>query len=103
MSSGSSSCSPVVPEVDPGDWQTTATRLAERGKHLLETGVWSDCQFTVGLSPYTKVIISLYLVSSYHYPSDISLSQVDTRHGLSGLRGNVLRRSGGDKERNQNT
>ena len=38
-----------------GDWQTAATRMAERGKHLLETGVWSDCQFTVGLAPSTKV------------------------------------------------
>ena len=40
-----------------GDWQTAATRMAERGKHLLETGVWSDCQFTVGLAPSTKVVL----------------------------------------------
>ena len=59
MSSGSSSCSgsPSSEAVsqEEADWQTAATRLAERGKHLLETGVWSDCQFTVGLSPHTQV------------------------------------------------
>ena len=39
----------------PGDWQTGATRLVERGKHLLDTGVWSDCEFIVGLPPNIKV------------------------------------------------
>ena len=37
------------------DWQTGATRLAERGKHLLDTGVWSDCEFMVGLAPTMKI------------------------------------------------
>ena len=39
----------------PGDWQTGATRLAERGKHLLDTGVWSDCEFIVGIAPNMKI------------------------------------------------
>ena len=37
------------------DWQTGATRLAERGKHLLDTGVWSDCEFIVGIAPNMKI------------------------------------------------
>ena len=94
-----------------GDWQTGATRLAERGKHLLETGVWSDCQFTVGLAPNTKVVLSAQcsvfcsmVVFIIHLnPVDIPLPQVDTRNGFSRLRGDVLWRAGGDEERNQNT
>lgn len=30
------------------DWQTTKQRLAERGQYLLESGLWSDCNFIVG-------------------------------------------------------
>ena len=37
------------------DWQTCATRLSERGKHLLDTGVWSDCEFIVGVTPNMRI------------------------------------------------
>lgn len=37
------------------DWQMSKSKLADRGRHLLVTGVWSDCQFTVGVSPGIKV------------------------------------------------
>jgi len=37
------------------DWQTTKCRVAERGRHLFETGIWSDCEFIVGLPPNIKV------------------------------------------------
>ena len=42
-------------DVHGGDWQTGATRLAERGKHLLDTGVWSDCEFMVGIAPNMQI------------------------------------------------
>ncbi|TRY62081.1 hypothetical protein TCAL_12261 [Tigriopus californicus] len=35
------------------DWQTTKTKLSDRGGHLLETGLWSDCTFVVGIPPNT--------------------------------------------------
>ncbi len=37
------------------DWQTGKQNLCERGQYLLETGVWSDCTFIVGLPPNVKV------------------------------------------------
>jgi len=37
------------------DWQLTKPGLCDRGQYLLETGVWSDCQFIVGLSPNIRV------------------------------------------------
>jgi len=37
------------------DWQTTKCKVAERGRHLFETGIWSDCQFIVGLPPNIKI------------------------------------------------
>ena len=40
----------------PLDWQMTKQNLSERGQYLLETGIWSDCTFVVGLPPNIKVI-----------------------------------------------
>ena len=37
------------------DWQITKQNLSERGQYLLETGIWSDCTFVVGLPPNLKV------------------------------------------------
>jgi len=39
----------------PVDWQITKQNLSERGQYLLETGIWSDCTFVVGLPPNLKV------------------------------------------------
>ena len=39
----------------PLDWQMTKQNLSERGQYLLETGIWSDCTFVVGLPPNIKV------------------------------------------------
>ncbi|XP_046676066.1 BTB/POZ domain-containing protein 6-B-like isoform X2 [Homalodisca vitripennis] len=36
------------------DWQLKLDRVNERGKHLLETGIWSDCQFLVGDGQHKK-------------------------------------------------
>ena len=38
----------VIPR-RPLDWQLTKNSLAERGSYLLETGIWSDCTFIVGV------------------------------------------------------
>eukprot|EP00095_Tigriopus_kingsejongensis_P000900 maker-scaffold186_size273091-snap-gene-0.16 protein:Tk00900 transcript:maker-scaffold186_size273091-snap-gene-0.16-mRNA-1 annotation:"btb poz domain-containing protein 6-a" len=35
------------------DWQTIKPKLSDRGRHLLDTGIWSDCQFVVGIPPNT--------------------------------------------------
>ena len=37
------------------DWQLGKTSMADRGAYILETGLWSDCQFTVGVAPHVKV------------------------------------------------
>ncbi len=37
------------------DWQSTKSKLSDRGAHLLETGLWSDCQFVVGNTPNVQV------------------------------------------------
>ncbi len=37
------------------DWQINKHNLCERGQYLLETGIWSDCTFIVGLPPNVKV------------------------------------------------
>ena len=39
----------------PVDWQINKQNLSERGQYLLETGIWSDCTFVVGLPPNLKV------------------------------------------------
>lgn len=38
------------------DWQTTKKQIKERGQHLLETGMWSDCRFIVGTEPNQQVL-----------------------------------------------
>ena len=40
----------------PLDWQMTKQNLSERGQYLLETGLWSDCTFVVGLPPSQRDI-----------------------------------------------
>ena len=47
----------------PLDWQMTKQNLSERGQYLLETGIWSDCTFVVGLPPNIKVSFS----SNYYW------------------------------------
>ena len=37
------------------DWQTTKSSLTQRASHLLESGLWTDCEFHVGLPPNIKV------------------------------------------------
>lgn len=37
------------------DWQTTKSSLTQRAAHLLESGLWTDCEFHVGLPPNVKV------------------------------------------------
>ena len=37
------------------DWQTTRCKVADRGRHLLETGLWADCDFIVGHFPNIKI------------------------------------------------
>ncbi|XP_066138611.1 BTB/POZ domain-containing protein 1 isoform X2 [Euwallacea fornicatus] len=39
----------------PCDWQITKHLIKERGEHLLETGLWSDCRFIVGSEPSQQV------------------------------------------------
>ena len=39
------------------DWQTTKSSLTQRAAHLLESGLWTDCEFHVGLPPNVKVIL----------------------------------------------
>ena len=39
----------------PLDWQINKQNLSERGQYLLETGIWSDCTFVVGLPPTVRV------------------------------------------------
>ena len=41
--------------IRPLDWQINKQNLGERGQYLLETGVWSDCTFIVGLPPTVRV------------------------------------------------
>ncbi|KAL0113023.1 hypothetical protein PUN28_012334 [Cardiocondyla obscurior] len=40
----------------PCDWQTSKQKLSERGQHLLETGLWSDCNFIVGQEPQQQIL-----------------------------------------------
>ena len=49
------------------DWQTTRCKVAERGKHLLDSGIWSDCEFIVGLPPNIKVwILKFWMISQWY-------------------------------------
>ena len=36
------------------DWQLTKGCVAERASYLLETGIWNDCEFVVGLPPNVR-------------------------------------------------
>lgn len=38
------------------DWQTQKKKVMERGQYLLETNLWSDCRFIVGLEPHQQVL-----------------------------------------------
>ncbi|XP_046412978.1 uncharacterized protein LOC124176140 isoform X1 [Neodiprion fabricii] len=40
----------------PCDWQVTNQKVAQRGKHILETGQWSDCKFIVGQEPHQQIL-----------------------------------------------
>lgn len=40
----------------PCDWQVTKQKVAQRGKHILETGQWSDCKFIVGQEPHQQIL-----------------------------------------------
>ncbi|XP_049822985.1 BTB/POZ domain-containing protein 6 isoform X3 [Aethina tumida] len=40
----------------PCDWQTSRKIVKERGQYLLETGIWSDCRFIVGIEPNTQIL-----------------------------------------------
>ena len=53
------------------DWQTTRCKVAERGKHLLDSGIWSDCEFIVGLPPNIKVRMSALNSSLQHLSEDV--------------------------------
>lgn len=46
------------------DWQQRLDRINERGKHLLETGIWSDCQFLVGNGQHKKASRNTFLIIS---------------------------------------
>ncbi|XP_045470883.1 BTB/POZ domain-containing protein 6-B-like [Harmonia axyridis] len=45
-----------VPPPPACDWQTTKRQIKERGQHLLDTGMWSDCRFIVGTEPNQQVL-----------------------------------------------
>ena len=51
----------------PVDWQITKQNLSERGQYLLETGIWSDCTFVVGLPPNLKVSTTCNLQDFHNY------------------------------------
>ncbi|KAM0732003.1 BTB/POZ domain-containing protein 2 [Formica fusca] len=38
------------------DWQTTKETLSERSQYVLETGLWSDCNFIVGQEPQQQTV-----------------------------------------------
>lgn len=40
---------------ESSDWQLKNEKLSERGKYLLDSGLWSDCKFIVGIEPNTRV------------------------------------------------
>lgn len=39
----------------PCDWQTARKKIHERGQYLLDSGIWSDCRFIVGIEPHQQV------------------------------------------------
>lgn len=44
------------------DWQTQKQKVNERGKYLLESGLWSDSKFVVGLEPNERVRFNIAAV-----------------------------------------
>ncbi|XP_012215292.1 BTB/POZ domain-containing protein 6-B [Linepithema humile] len=38
------------------DWQINKQKLSERGQYLLESGLWSDCNFIVGQEPQQQTL-----------------------------------------------
>lgn len=52
----------------PYDWQITKTTVNERGRHLLETGQWSDCKFIVGTEPHQQVCSYYNIMSLNPFP-----------------------------------
>lgn len=48
------------------DWQIRRQKVSERGKFLLETAQWSDCQFVVGTEPHQQLfsVHKLFLAMS---------------------------------------
>ncbi|XP_054282162.1 BTB/POZ domain-containing protein 2-like [Macrosteles quadrilineatus] len=50
------------------DWQLKFDRINERGKHLLETGLWSDCQFLVGDGQQKKKFSTHKMILSMSSP-----------------------------------
>lgn len=40
----------------PCDWQVTKQKVSQRGKHILETGQWSDCKFIVGQDSQQQIL-----------------------------------------------
>ncbi|KAG8297227.1 hypothetical protein J6590_038831 [Homalodisca vitripennis] len=50
------------------DWQLKLDRVNERGKHLLETGIWSDCQFLVGDGQHKKKFSTHKMILSMSSP-----------------------------------
>lgn len=50
--------SPPRPVAPHADWQAAKGRLSERGRHLLETGLWADCEFNVGIHQNIKVLLT---------------------------------------------
>ena len=51
----------------PLDWQLTKNSLAERGSYLLETGIWSDCTFIVGVQAQNIKVRHLeFVIENYN-------------------------------------
>ncbi|XP_012273961.1 BTB/POZ domain-containing protein 2 isoform X2 [Orussus abietinus] len=40
----------------PCDWQISKRNVSQRGRYLLETGQWSDCNFIVGQEPHQQIL-----------------------------------------------
>jgi len=42
------------------DWQTGKTTIAERAKHLLNSGLYADCEFLVGANGSNQEVNYFY-------------------------------------------
>jgi len=45
------------------DWQSSKFKIPERTKHLLETGLYSDCKFLVGAAGSKQQVNLIPLIS----------------------------------------